>query len=480
MRKIFSLVCVVAALLVFGIMPSASAAAYPEVMFVLDASGSMWGRVNDTTKIEIAREVMGKIVPSLPKEVKVGLTVYGHRKKGDCADIEVVVEPGSDDRQGLVDTVNAINPKGMTPIADSITMVAEKLKGNEAETTIILVSDGEETCHDDPCGVVKALKASGIHFILHVVGFDVTAEQKEQLQCLSDVAGGSYFGAEDADSLLAALTTVTQEVEEKVEKAKVTTKKKVSRLGKLRITFPGEGKSIGAFTIIRASDGKVVKTVENPKNDSAHPLLAGDYQIVAGFANTNYRPNTDVPFGTWTVVGGEVAECALGTIAFNVADDLKSMPVESITVAEKETGTPSITLESGDNDYYIFKSKPVIPGTYTVSLTYCRSKAPTTLVDALAVKAGETAYVTIDAGIKLMKPAETSVQAWALSPAGGETPIVDVERRWDNQEPLWRVFAVPAGTYDLMMTLKGMDEPLPVGEEIEIKQGELLEFDTGL
>ncbi|MFZ7112281.1 MAG: vWA domain-containing protein [Desulfatiglandales bacterium] len=480
MPKKCVLMCLAAALLVFGFTLTASAATYPEVMFLLDASGSMWGRAKGKTKIEIAREVMGRIVPSLPAEVKVGLTVYGHRKKGDCSDIEVVVEPGSDDRMRVVDTVNAINPKGMTPIADSITMVVDKLKGREAETTIILVSDGEETCHDDPCGVVKALKESGIRFILHVVGFDVTAGQRAQLQCLSDAAGGTYFDAGDADSLLAALTTVTREVEEKVEKARVTTKKEVSRLGRLHITFPGEGKSIRAFTIIRAGDGKVVKTVEDPKNDSTHPLLAGDYQIVAGFANPNYKPNTDVPLGTWSVVGGEVAQCALGTVAFNVADGLKSMPVNSITLEEKNTGTPSITLECGKNDYYLFKPKPVVPGTYTVSLNYHQSKGPTILVDDLEVEAGSTAYVTVDSGITLVQPAEASVEAWALFSAGRDTPIIDVTRRWDNQEPLWRVFAVPAGTYNLMIKLKGMDEPLPAGEGIEIKQGELVKFDAGL
>lgn len=480
MGKKWALMCIAAIILVFSIIPSAFAATYPEVMFVLDASGSMWGRVHNTAKIQIARKVMGEIVPALPKEVKVGLTLYGHRRKGDCNDIEIVIEPGSDDRQRLLDKVNSISPKGMTPIADSITMVVDKLKGCESETTIILISDGEETCQDNPCGVVKALKESGIKFILHVVGFDVTEDQREQLHCLSDAAEGNYFGAGDADSLLAALTTVTQEVKKKVEKAKVTTKKSVSRLGKLHITFPGERKSISEFKIIRVRDGKVVKTVEDPKNDSTHPLLAGDYKLVAGFANPNYRPSTEVPFGTWSVAGGEVAECALGTVAFNVADGLKSMPVSVITISEKETGTPTIALECRNNDYYLFKSKPVIPGVYSVSITYYQSKGPTTLVNDLEVKAGLTAYVSINSGITIIRPKESAVTAWALSPTDEEKPLISVKRRWDNEEPLWRVFAVPPGIYDLSLRLKGMDEPLSIGEGIQIKKGELLEFDAGM
>ena len=41
----------------------ASAAAERSVLFVVDASGSMWGQVERRTKIEIAREVTPRIDP---------------------------------------------------------------------------------------------------------------------------------------------------------------------------------------------------------------------------------------------------------------------------------------------------------------------------------------------------------------------------------------------------------------------------------
>ena len=54
----------------------AVAANYPEVMIILDGSGSMWGEVDKVSKIVAAKEVLQKIVASLPKEVKTGLALF--------------------------------------------------------------------------------------------------------------------------------------------------------------------------------------------------------------------------------------------------------------------------------------------------------------------------------------------------------------------------------------------------------------------
>src|SRR5690606_37219535 len=82
-------------------------------ILVLDASGSMWGQIEGRAKIEIAREVIAKLVDDLPANTELGLVTYGHRRKGDCEDIELLVEQGKLDREAFKKTVNAIQPKGM-------------------------------------------------------------------------------------------------------------------------------------------------------------------------------------------------------------------------------------------------------------------------------------------------------------------------------------------------------------------------------
>jgi Ca-activated chloride channel family protein len=110
----------------------------------------MWGKVEGKEKIVVAREVMANLINELPEGTQVGLEAYGHRAKGDCNDIEMMVPVGASDKSAVIDQINAINPKGKTPITQSFEVAGERLKGVEEETTVVLISDGKETCAGDP------------------------------------------------------------------------------------------------------------------------------------------------------------------------------------------------------------------------------------------------------------------------------------------------------------------------------------------
>ncbi|MEL6958553.1 MAG: VWA domain-containing protein [Pseudomonadota bacterium] len=178
-------------------------------ILVLDGSGSMWGQIDGINKIVIARDVVGTLLDDFPADQNLGLTVYGHRERGNCADIETVVAPGQGNIDAIRSAVNNINPQGKTPMTDAIIAAAEALRYTEERATVILVSDGIETCNPDPCAAALALEQAGIDFTAHVVGFDVTdPEALAQMQCLADNTGGTFTTAADADELSAALQTV--------------------------------------------------------------------------------------------------------------------------------------------------------------------------------------------------------------------------------------------------------------------------------
>ncbi len=92
----------------------------PRAVIIFDASGSMWGQINGVSKIEIARDALKNVVKEWNPAVELGLTVYGHRSKGDCTDIETVIPVGKIDKSNVIKTVMAINPKGKTPISRSL------------------------------------------------------------------------------------------------------------------------------------------------------------------------------------------------------------------------------------------------------------------------------------------------------------------------------------------------------------------------
>jgi Ca-activated chloride channel family protein len=175
-------------------------------ILVLDASGSMWGQLEGRTKIEIAREAVNSMLGTWPTGTDLGLMAYGHREKGSCDDIELILPPSPLDPAAFQGRVNTLNPKGMTPLTAAVKRAAEILRFTEQKATVILLSDGVETCNLDPCAVGASLEEQGIDFTAHVIGFDVSAvEDQRGLRCLAESTGGLFITARDAGELKSAL-----------------------------------------------------------------------------------------------------------------------------------------------------------------------------------------------------------------------------------------------------------------------------------
>ncbi len=141
------------------------------------------GQIDGINKIVIAREVVADILADFPADENLGLTVYGHRTRGDCSDIETLIPPAPGTAEAIIDAVNTINPRGKTPMTDAVIAAAEALRFTEEAATVILVSDGIETCNPDPCAAARALEQSGVAFTAHVVGFDVGNEPRRSPRC---------------------------------------------------------------------------------------------------------------------------------------------------------------------------------------------------------------------------------------------------------------------------------------------------------
>ncbi|MGD9488118.1 MAG: VWA domain-containing protein [Calditrichaceae bacterium] len=171
------------------------------IIFIYDASGSMWGRIQGETKMEIGADVLSAAVNSLPDNQKTGFVVYGHRKEGDCADVEFLVDVESGTKADVIQAVKGIKPLGKTPLAYSALQVMNRMRQTKFKATIILITDGIESCDGDICDVIQAAKKEGIDFKLHIVGFGLKDADTRQLKCAADAGGGNYYNAEDAGGL---------------------------------------------------------------------------------------------------------------------------------------------------------------------------------------------------------------------------------------------------------------------------------------
>ena len=198
------------------------AQAADRAIIVLDASGSMWGQIDGKPKLEIARETLKSVLPTLPGDLELGLMAYGHREKGNCQDIELVVPPAAGSAGAIADAAARLKFLGKTPLSEAVRQAAEALRYTEDKATVILITDGIETCNADPCALGNELETSGVDFTAHVVGFGLSREEGRQVACLAENTGGRYIQAKDEGELRDALTTtVAAKPAPKEEKADI-------------------------------------------------------------------------------------------------------------------------------------------------------------------------------------------------------------------------------------------------------------------
>jgi Ca-activated chloride channel family protein len=158
-----------------------------------------------------------------------------------------------------------IQPKGKTPISRSLRRAADALRYTEEKATIILISDGKETCDPDPCGTAKELEKEGIDFITHVIGFNVDKKTDKQLECIAHATGGEYFSAKDAASLNKAMKVIVK----KVEKPKPVVKNTIL-VPVVRYDMSPSGLNLSGVQLEVSQDGQTIYSGsdEAPKVDA--------------------------------------------------------------------------------------------------------------------------------------------------------------------------------------------------------------------
>ncbi|MFT4234655.1 MAG: VWA domain-containing protein [Microbacterium sp.] len=184
-----------------------------KLILLMDASGSMNDPdANGSPRIDAARTALDTAIDALSDDQQVGLRVFGANvigldQPGACTDSDLTVPIGTDNKDALHSAVAAYTPYGETPMGYALQQAGADL-GNEGQRSILLVSDGLAECDPDPCDVAADLRANGVDLTINVVGMNVDDSARQQLQCIADAGGGTYYDATDADSLTSAMSTL--------------------------------------------------------------------------------------------------------------------------------------------------------------------------------------------------------------------------------------------------------------------------------
>lgn len=177
------------------------------ILFVFDASQSMYGRWQSDTKFNIASRLFIGILDSLKKvsNLEIALRVYGHQKQfppQDCSDSKLEVPFAADNVDRIKHVLKTIVPKGTTPIAYSLEQSADDFTPCEhCRNIVILITDGMEECGGDPCLVSHELQQKGIILKPFIIG--IGKKFSESFDCV-----GTYFDATSEKEFTRALNVV--------------------------------------------------------------------------------------------------------------------------------------------------------------------------------------------------------------------------------------------------------------------------------
>ncbi len=187
----------------------------PRILLLVDASSSMlqpWG--GSSTRFKTAGAIISSLMDSIyavNAGVEFGLRVYGHQspaQNNDCTDTkqEVMFSKNNYTQMGL--RMASLRPFGVSPIAYSLQEAAANDLVDDARNaySIILITDGGESCGGDICDVVKRLIARKIYFHPYIISLVDYAPLKQQYTCL-----GTYLQAAKPDEIPTVIRTIVDD-----------------------------------------------------------------------------------------------------------------------------------------------------------------------------------------------------------------------------------------------------------------------------
>lgn len=213
-----------ACLAVLALWPSMTFAnCTDDAMLVFDASGSMaeMGYNGlDAPRIADARTAMHEALPDITPARRLGLIVYGPGETEECSHVDLRLPPEPNAAERIIAEIDSLTPDGNTALTRAVSDAAHVLDYRNRPGTIVLVTDGKETCGGTPCQLAAELAADAPGLTIHVIGFRVRGDhfnfegfdsnpEFEEVpavaQCLADRTGGLYVSTETTQELVAAL-----------------------------------------------------------------------------------------------------------------------------------------------------------------------------------------------------------------------------------------------------------------------------------
>ncbi len=439
-----------------GPMPDVAQSGQRSVLFMVDGSGSMWARFatpsEPRAKIDVVRDLIRPLVAPGANTARIGLASFGHRRRGDCSDVEVIAPLGSA-REQVVAELDKLNPRGKGPLAQAIREAAGAI-GTERPAAVVIVNDGVDNCRQDACAAATEFASQAPGVPIHVVGITVDPASVASLQCISKATGGAFFDARDPLALATGISEVALRALGDAPAAAAASEAAAQTpaplpQAALRATLAlAEGgkpmASAAYWRVLEKDTGTVVAEAHAP--GIAENVKPGDYIVEAQMGGMKASTPAHIEAGQPTTLALALKAARLA-VKSKGAKPPSSQSAPLVTVREGPGGTtPGATVLIGRLDEI---DALLPPASYLVTITDQQISQE----QSVSLSEGTETTLAID-----MKSGRLSLSA--VTPDNG-TPLQDVsfsilEDDPDSPDGLREVrrsrapqpgFSLPAGTY---------------------------------
>lgn len=183
------------------------------VLIVLDGSGSMKQKFQQQVKFELAGNILVSFIDSMERtnpKVEFALRVFGHqypKAQNNCKDTKLEVPFTKKNSENIKQALKRINPQGQTPITYALEQSLNDFpKDTTAYNSIILITDGIETCGGNPCDLAELFQQKRIALKPFIVGLGITDSLKKFFNCL-----GTYYDVNDENEFGGVLNAVVKQ-----------------------------------------------------------------------------------------------------------------------------------------------------------------------------------------------------------------------------------------------------------------------------
>lgn len=222
------------------------------VLLAFDVSGSMAADDFQPTRMDAAKAAARAFIERQPPGVKVGVVAFSENG--------FAVQPPTDDQPTLLAAIERLTPQRGTALGHGIYASLSTIAGftiqppepegeaaPEIEPTpppmaaelyensaILLLSDGENNANPDPLDAAQSAGERGVRIytvgigspegtLLKVEGFTVVTQRNDALlQRISEISGGEYHTADNAEDLLAVYDQLSPKLVMKEERMEIT------------------------------------------------------------------------------------------------------------------------------------------------------------------------------------------------------------------------------------------------------------------